>query len=421
MSQIINFGNSTKSSTPAINDSIPKDTQVNSSIQGTDNLSLESRINRNHPTIIWHKAFTEKSNNPNNYVSFPPLSKQANGKYIPDYKLNINYPYDDLLRKSLNMDTEGINDLFNKNVNYYNRFKLSHPDEILTKGFAHIFFTRPDCNILNETGSFSLTSQMKNDPNMVYAFSHCPEVLRELQLKSSGDNFTDEFNMLLSNKAEGFSLSDESLTYDTYGKSYQHTGVTYGRNNSASKANGDFSIKYTDDRDLHIYHMHKIWTDYINNVYRGKWIPKIEYMYQKIIDYACALYYILVAEDGETILFWSKYYGVFPVNIPSSSFSWDSGSVITAVPLSITYQYSFKEDFNPYTLIEFNSNTIRGGNSLNSKSGQNYRYEKTFNENYGHTGRTWVGTPYIEYVPRIYTDDGEIIKSVFKLRFKRKD
>ena len=117
MSQIINFGNSTKSSTPAINDSIPKDTHVNSSIQGTDNLSLESRINRNHPTIIWHKAFTEKSNNPNNYVSFPPLSKQANGKYIPDYKLNINYPYDDLLRKSLNMDTEGINDLFNKNVN----------------------------------------------------------------------------------------------------------------------------------------------------------------------------------------------------------------------------------------------------------------------------------------------------------------
>ena len=40
----------------------------------------------------------------------------------------------------------------------YNRFKLAMPDDILTKGFAHVFFTRPDCNILTESNK--LTSKV---------------------------------------------------------------------------------------------------------------------------------------------------------------------------------------------------------------------------------------------------------------------
>lgn len=420
MANLINYGIGIGSSNPASLDSIPKNTTVPASVQGGENTSLEDRINRRHPTILWHKSFTETTNDPSKYVSFPPLNKQANGKYIPDYSLNINYPYDDLLRKSLNVDVEGNNNLFEKNANYYNRFKYPNPDDTLSKGFVHIFFTRPDCNILNTSGNSGLISQMSNNPNMVYAHSHCPDILRELQLKSVGDGFTDEFNYMLSNKASSFSLTDESLTSETYGQGYQRNGITYARTNNQSKANGDFDIRYVDDRDLHIYHMHKIWTDYINNVYRGVWIPKIEYMYQKIIDYACSVYYFLVAEDGETILFWSKYYGVFPVNIPSSAFSWDSGSVITAPPLQIRYQYSFKEDFNPYSLVEFNANTMRGGESINDKSVKNYTYEKTYNDNFGHTGRTWVGTPYVEFIPSQFTEDGEITKSIYKLRFKRK-
>ena len=47
-------------------------------------------------------------------------------------------------------------------------------------------------------------------------------------------------------------------------------------------------------------------------------------------------------------------------------------------------------------------------------------YEKIYNENYGHSGTTWVGCPYVEFNPEIKTEDGEIRQAVYKLKFTRK-
>lgn len=423
----INFGDRQLNSNPAADPSIGNNFAVDTIRPSNKNISLAKRIAMNHPSIVCKQNFIKNGENimpiDGEYIHFPKTS-YSNGKFNLDYSINDTYEYDAELRKSLNIDVDGQNDLFKRNNKSYNRFKLAMPDRTLEKGFVHIFLTRPDCNIISLT-SDSLVDQCKYDPNMVYAYAHCPEIIRELQISSNNDGYNNEFNLLLSNLVQGFKLSDESLEYDVYGKSYQNTGITFGRNNMKSKANGEFSLTYMDDRDLHVYHMHKVWTDYINNVYRGRWCPRSKYMYEKVIDYACCLYYFLVAEDGETILFWSKYYGVFPVNIPSSSFSWDEGSIIQSPKLDISYQYSFKEDFNPFALVEFNANTIRGGDSLDEKisllgTNTSYDYEKIYNENYGHSGTTWVGCPYVEFNPEIKTEDGEIRQAVYKLKFTRK-
>ena len=124
------------------------------------------------------------------------------------------------------------------------------------------------------------------------------------------------------------------------------------------------------------------------------------------MDYAGACYYIVTAEDNESILFWTKYYGIFPTNLPSDQFSWAKGNVIgNANDISVTYAYSFKVDYDPTILTEFNKNA-RVYNISNLK------YAPVYDKDLGHVGQTWVGTPFIDCVT-----NGS--KPNYKLRYLR--
>ena len=92
---------------------------------------------------------------------------------------------------------------------------------------------------------------------------------------------SQDFNLFLSNKAEEFSLTDESIATATTGLTYRKNQIVYGKTNDESKANGEFSVKYTDNRNLDVFHFHKLWTDYISNVYSGLWYPKSKYLWMK--------------------------------------------------------------------------------------------------------------------------------------------
>ena len=370
------------------------------SAKETKEKSYIKKIAHNHPSIV------------QNSKKFPTSKGLHGGIYKYDY--NMNYSKDGLLKdmdeiyENLNIITRGINSTYKKNLNKYNRFKMAMPDDLLSRGFAHVFFTRPDCNILNNKRK--LTTKPSKDPNFMYAYNHRPGLINNL---CQGVGEKDDFNLFLSNKAQSFSLSDENITTDTYGTTFRRNGISFGRHSVASKAGGTFDIEYTDNRDLDVFHFHKLWIDYISNVYMGKWTPKMKYVYGRILDYACSVYYILTAEDGETILFWSKYYGVFPVNIPSSAYSWSKGNVITAPNLSIQYQYSYKEDFNPLSMIEFNINSLNG----DLESGD-LTYLTTYNENTGRLGNTWTGSPFIETIMD-GKDSMNMPDYTMKLRFKK--
>lgn len=302
------------------------------------------------------------------------------------------------LYRDANMDIRGMDDMYKKNFTRYNRFKLSMPDDYLSRGFAHIFITKPDCN-LYQSDYVNLIKKVKNDPNFGYAFDHRKRIINSLTQHPGENGDKHDWNLLLSNKAEDFSLSDESITTETTPENFMKQKIVYGKTSYESKSQGECTVKYTDNRDLDIYHMHKLWTDYIDKVYSGKWLPRTEYIWGKIIDYASSLYYVLTAEDGETIIFWSKYYGIFPVNLPSSQYSWSKGQPITSPEVSITYQYSLKEDFNPLALAEINANS-----HISSPT----TYDPIYNPHTGSSGYTWVGAPYIDMA-----DD-----HTYRLRFK---
>lgn len=297
-------------------------------------------------------------------------------------------------------DGDSVQSYFNRTTNYYNRFKIANPNASLQKGFAHVFFVRPSCNILTSDHK-SMLNSLKNHELFSYAWQSTPALLKEL---SSGVR-KDDFMLSLSNAAASFSLSDEYIGNDSYGKTYTGYKISYGQNNIESKTAGTFSVTYNDDRNFHIYQLHRLWVEYINGVYRGEFAPKTENILNKILDYTSAVYYIVTAEDGESIIFWSKYYGVFPTTIPSTQYSWAAGNLISNPQIDITYSYSFKEDFNPYTILEFNYNAC-------AESGSS-TYIPVYDPKLGHVGKTWVGVPFIELIK----GDGGIY--FYKLRFKK--
>ncbi len=320
---------------------------------------------------------------------------------------------------------------FTQRVENYFRFKLPNPNNALTKGFAHVFFTRPDLNVLDRNGSdYSLPTACRDDSSILYAYKSNINLLRELV---SDNGMEHDFMFLLSNAAQSFSLLDEKIKTDEWSKTWTGHTVTYGKHSNDSKSASTFEIEYIDDRNLNIYHLHKLWIDYIDKVYRGSIIPrgltkqedgswapphgesskgngaKFSFTADKVLDYACSVYYILTAEDGESIIFWSKYYGVFPTVAPSSPFSYTYGDMVKNPKLTIEYAYSFKQDYNPFNLAEFNwlYNKPRSDNST-------YKYVSSYNPTVLGAGPSRVGAPFIETIVNNDLDE----PYQFKLRFR---
>lgn len=306
-----------------------------------------------------------------------------------------------IIEKNLNIGTRkgNVDDIKYDMVNRFNRFKLAYPDLQLTNSFSHVFFTRPDLNIYDDDGI--MISTVASDPTFYYLNKNSPNLLRSLTRDFSK---THDFNPFLSNMAGSFELKDEVVQSVETAQTFTGHKMKYGRHNIESKTADSFSISYVDDQDYQIYKIHKAWTDYISKVYRGEFKSRKDNIRARVLDYACSVYYFLCAPDGETILFWTKYTGVFPTNTPSSASSWSKGSNVRMPDFTINYEYSWKEDFSPLSLAEFNINSKVSNNKA-------IKYAKTYENSITTTGKTFVGAPFIETSVGAggYT---------FKLRFK---
>lgn len=338
----------------------------------------------------------------------PGNTKKAKGKYKMNYDISDEMSMDQILEKLhktlgiIDESTATSTDIFNTSTRNYNRFKMPTVNDILQKGFGHVFFVRPNCNVLVNSGT-QLTNNLKNNPIFSYVMKSTPNLVKELVLDNGKNN---DFMFSLSNHSTSFSLNEEYINTDTYGKTFTGYKIAYGKNSIESKTAGTLTLNFQDDRDMHIYQIHKLWLEYISGVYRGEIIPRPDDIFNKVLDYAGACYYIVTAEDNESILFWTKYYGIFPTNLPSDQFSWAKGNVIgNANDISVTYAYSFKVDYDPTILTEFNKNA-RVYNISNLK------YAPVYDKDLGHVGQTWVGTPFIDCVT-----NGS--KPNYKLRYLR--
>lgn len=360
-----------------------------------------------------NKVGSSKSSEPiTSSLSFDVQSTSTGNIYSPNKFIQIpggepaTVPLDQLVSKMnktvfLPDDNQTHHNVLETYSKYYNRYKLPNPNLALQRGFGHVFFTRPSCNILDE--NYRLLDDLKGEEEFRHIAEASPWALRNL-VANNGQGH--DFMMLLSNFAQSFSLSDETLATNTYGQSYTGFKVTYGKSLNESRSAGNFNIQFGEDRNLHVYQTLKAWVSYISGCYRGNIAPLSDTIKNRILDYAASCYYIVTAEDGETIIFWSKYYGVFPTDIPSSQLTWSAGNILKDPTMDVQFVFSFKRDYHPYTLLEFNYNSRIGsyGNT----------YAPIYDDKLLTASNGMVGAPYIETVTH---DDGKIPVE-FKLRFR---
>lgn len=322
----------------------------NSIVKTVENVKLRSLVNSS-ATSIASKSSNKASKKPGRWDI-------VDDQVIMDEIARIRYNMDIAYKKSsevydYTMSQGYFTDLQSKMHNSFNRNKTAFPDYHLNKTFAYVFFTRPDCRLGKKgtNSKWDLYDSVKTDPKYVYLNNNNPNTIGSLM---KNGNPHHNFLVLLSNEAKSFEVSDHVIQTVNHGETYTGGKVVYGRTDHESNTSGEVSIRYTDSVNLDIFKLHTIWVDYINKVSRGVFTPKRTYITKKILDYACSCYYFLCGSDGQTILYWQKLTGVFPVNTGESTFSWDSGTLLSKPDINIKYVYSMKTPMDIVHLNEFN-------------------------------------------------------------------
>lgn len=346
-----------------------------------------------------------------NPLAFPKRAEGAQGLIAAKYNYQI-IPGDPVfptmisledklqeVRASLGIQVHG-NNMIAKASKYfmYNRFKVPDTNLAHNKSITHVFFTRPDLNILTLEGDAN--SQTKNNSETAMVWRRHPELFKLLtDCSRCGDS--NNFNFLLSNQVTSFEIQDETLTQNKAGKSWNEYEMPYGDAYSARTA-GEFSCNFMETSDYSIINLVKLWITYIDLVAKGAWSPSYDllgdgmgnigssHVYSKSLDYAASAYVFKCGPDGEDVLYWSKYYGIYPLNTGASALSWDLNNPVGDAPrLNIRFGYCYKRDMSPISLIEFN----RAAGISGEKDAIS---ENSFNVELGHSSRPFVGPPFIE-------------------------
>lgn len=318
-----------------------------------------------------------------------------------------------------------------KSMKYYMYNRYHNPDSNMlhSKSVTYVFFTRPDLNLLKKTSQgYTANEMIQNHTEAAMVWRRQPEIFKMLTDKTHcGDS--NNFNMLLSNQVQSFDIQDEQLSTANVGKNWNEYEMVYGDAYSGRTA-GTFTCEFNDTSQYEIINLLKLWITYIDNVSRGAWSPSYNlnglnrnsvassHVHTKTLDYPASVYIFKCGPDGEDVLYWSKYYGVFPTNTGANALSWNNSSGIgDSLKLNITFAYSYKRDLSPISLIEFND--------IASVDNTNGIYEPSYNVNLAHSSRPYVSTPYIEIdlgSPQLASNDVDRVSKRTQIRLKfRKD
>lgn len=333
-----------------------------------------------------------------------PLNNMDTAEYdyqiIPgDNKYTLTQTLEDKLkqvRRAYGIMVHGDNDIARSVKFYmYNRYKVPDTNLSHNKTTTHIFFTRPDLNIISDdVGARLPNDQVANHTESVLIWRRYPEIFKLLtDCRRCKDN--NNFNMLLSNQITSFSLQDENLATIRAGRSWREHEIVYGQNYTGRTA-GEISCTFDETSEFSILNLLKMWMTYIDNVSTGVWSPnytsgKFNHAAHRALDYAASMYVFKCGPDGEDVLYWSKYYGVFPITSGASALTWERSSSIGNTPsLNINFAYSMKRDMNPISLLEFNHNARIDGTDLTNG------WQPAWTEGHAGSSLPFVETPYIE-------------------------
>lgn len=268
----------------------------------------------------------------------------------------------------------------------FSRFGYLDPYNALGSTREYVFFTKPDLHIFKNGSTSHLNSQLESEPIFIDAKDRYIDVLKQLQISNKENR--SPFMNLISNSIQ----SNVDLPTITAGEvdgpnNIYGDNIPYRWSSGSSDNNHEFSLEFEDTKYLEVYMLFKLWDEYERKKAKGAVTPPDEkYIFDKILHDQVAVYKIIVGEDGETIIFFAKMWGVFPKKVPREAFS--SLTNEAKLRFSVDFNATFVEDSDPTIISEFNRlvSGYSGGAEL-----------PIYNRNYGHIDGRWATMPYIIY------------------------
>lgn len=270
----------------------------------------------------------------------------------------------------------------------FNRFGCLDPYNTLTTTREYIFMTKPDLHIFANSNTTSvLNPELEKYPIWEDALVRYNDVLQQLQYSVNGQD-KPFINLFTNSIKSSVDLPDISTTDVQTSENVYGTYMTYRRSSITSDEQHEFSIEFEDTKYTEVYMWFKLYDEYEKLKDLGAVTPPNElYIINKIIHDQMALFKFIVGEDGETLIYWAKMWGVYPKGVPRNAFSdLSSGD---SLKISVSFKAQFVDDMDPNILVDFNRLTIPNG--LPSIKKILPIYDKSI----GRVSGEWAGNPFI--------------------------
>lgn len=291
--------------------------------------------------------------------------------------------------------------------NTFNRFGCLDPYTALKSTREYIFFTKPDLHIFEGKSPYELNNELKNVSIFADAMNRYPEVLKQLQYSVNPPK--QAFVNILSNTVSStldlptITTADVQTNENMYG-----TFMTYRRSSLTTDEQHEFSLEFEDTKYLEVYMWFRLYDEYCKYKDLGMVSPPdSSYIINKILHDQMSVFKFIVGEDGETLIYWCKLWGVYPKSVPREAFSDLTGS--TELKFSVSFKSQFVDDMDPTILGDLNAITL-----------DNYAVPAASNildvydNSMGIINGEWAGVPFIVRDPNVTRSN-----AIYKLKWRR--
>lgn len=302
--------------------------------------------------------------------------------------------------------------IFSKNYIYDNRFikfaKYGIMDLYNEHTFSreYLFFTKPDLHIMETEQIGYLYKPLSQLPFFVDAFRLYPQCIYSLQqtLPTSTSIPKTKYMPILSNQVSS-TLDLPTITATETGGNvnlYQF-GINNRDGSEISDCNVEFSLEFKDTKYLDVYMLFKIYDEYVRETYKRDILPtKISYIDNKIDSKSFSVYKVIV-DDTNTVMYYAKITGIYPISVPRDAMSGFDGNSIKE---TIQFKGQFVRDMDPVIIQELNLLTCKSigldinsdGNVSIQKNYVKYTSDEDSSKTYygrGYTNTTWGSCPLI--------------------------
>ena len=286
----------------------------------------------------------------------------------------------------------------------FNRYGFLDPYNVLGGTREYIFITKPDLHLFTE-GTDTLNPQLADYPFFKEARSMYKNVMLQLQKSAAGSH--GPFINLISNMVtDTVELQQINADVVTTSSNYQGVKLEYRWDSYMSDNSTDFALDLKDTKYLEVYMLLKIYDEYERLKSEGLISPpNSTYTINRILHDQMAVYKIIVGEDGESIIFYAKGWGVFFKDVPRGIFNnLNDGQI----KYTTTLNMSMVKDMDPMIIDDFNA-------LVASYTGDTL---PVYNQYGGHINNEWASMPYID-TSEVVTKEYSGRKPRYKLKWRK--